>query len=55
MVKQLYKGLDVANKNGYAVIIGHVDKDVKVLPDLLNDVYPYLVKAGYVITTPSKL
>ncbi len=55
MLTELYKGLNVANKNGYAVIIGHVDKSAKILPVLLSDIYPYLVKAGYVITTPSKL
>ncbi len=57
MLKELYKGLAVANdsKEGYAVIIGHVDKSVKILPQLLLDIYPELVKAGYVITTPSKL
>lgn len=55
MLRELYKGLDVANKNGYAIIIGHVDKSVKILPDLLQDIYPYLKNAGYEITTPSKL
>lgn len=55
MLEMLYKGLEVANKNGYAVIIGHVDKSVNVLPQLLSDIYPYLVQAGYRITVPSKL
>lgn len=55
MLQMLYKGLETANKNGYAIIIGHVDKSVDILPDLLNDIYPYLVKAGYKITTPSSL
>ena len=55
MLEMLYKGLEVANKNGYAVMIGHVDKSVNVLPQLLSDIYPYLVQAGYRITVPSKL
>ena len=55
MLEMIYKGLDVANKNGYAVMIGHVDKSVNVLPQLLSDIYPYLVQAGYTVTVPSKL
>lgn len=55
MLEMIYKGLDVANKNGYAVMIGHVDKSVNVLPQLLSDIYPCLVQAGYTVTVPSKL
>ena len=55
MLQMIYKGLEVANKNGYAVMIGHVDKSVNVLPQLLSDIYPYLVQAGYTITVPSRL
>lgn len=55
MLSEIYKGLAVANKQGRAIMIGHVDKSVNILPTLLSDLYPYLVKAGYVITTPSKL
>ena len=55
MLEMIYKGLDVANKNGYAVMIGHVDKSVNVLPQLLSDIYPYLVQAGYTLTVPSRL
>lgn len=55
MLNELYKGLEVANKNGYAVMIGHVDKSVNVLPQLLTDIYPYLVQAGYKFATPSQL
>lgn len=55
ILSELYKGLDVANKNGYAIIIGHVDKSVGVLPQLLKDIYPYLVRQGYRFATPSQL
>ena len=55
MLQMIYKGLEVANKNGYAVMIGHVDKSVDVLPQLLSDIYPYLVQAGYTVTVPSRL
>lgn len=55
VLKEIYKGLDVANRTGYAVIIGHVDKSAALLPKLLSDMYPELVAKGYVFTTPSGL
>lgn len=55
MLKEIYKGLETANKAGYAVIIGHVDKSAEILPKLLAELYPELVKKGYKFTTPSKL
>ena len=55
MLQELYRGLEVANRNGYAVIIGHVDKSADILPPLLTDIYPYLVQAGYKFATPSSL
>lgn len=55
MLKELYKSLDFANKNGKAIIIGHVDKSAKILPALLEEMYPELVKAGYKFATPSML
>lgn len=55
MLNELYKGLEVANRNGYAVIIGHVDKSANILPQLLTDIYPYLVQAGYRFAFPSEL
>ncbi len=55
MLAELLKGLDVANRDGYAVIIGHVDKSVNILPKLLAEIYPYLVEAGYSFATPSML
>ena len=44
-----------ANKNGSAIIIGHVDKSVKILPALLREMYPELKQAGYVLTTPARM
>ncbi|MBR6142722.1 MAG: divergent polysaccharide deacetylase family protein [Treponema sp.] len=55
MLAEIYKGLEVANRAGFAVIIGHVDKSAAVLPKLLEDMYPELVAKGYVFTTPSRL
>ena len=55
MLQEIYKGLAIANKSGTAIIIGHVDKSVKILPDLLRDMYPYLVAAGYKFSVPSAL
>ncbi len=55
MLKEMYKALDFANKNGKAIIIGHVDKSANILPTLLSEMYPYLIKAGYRFATPSTL
>lgn len=55
MLKQIYASLDVANKKGKAIIIGHVDKSVGILPDLLKQMYPYLSEKGYRFSTPSRL
>ena len=55
MIKEIYKGLEVANKVGYAVIIGHVDKSVNILPPLLKEMYPELSRMGYKFATPSQL
>lgn len=55
MLEMLLKGLDIANRDGYAVIIGHVDKSADILPNLLMEIYPALIDAGYTLTTPSAL
>ena len=55
MLNQIYKSLEAANKNGSAIIIGHVDKSVKILPALLREMYPELKQAGYVLTTPARM
>ncbi len=55
MAKQIYHGLAIANKHGTAIMIGHVDKSAEVLPDLLQDMYPYLKEKGYTLEVPSRL
>ncbi|UKI56219.1 MAG: divergent polysaccharide deacetylase family protein [Treponema succinifaciens] len=56
MLAQIYRGLGIANKNGKVIMIGHVDKSAKILPQLLNDMYPYLkAKKGYKIAFPSQI
>lgn len=55
MLKEIYKSLETANKNGSAIVIAHVDKSAEILPKLLEQMYPYLLKAGYRFATPSTL
>ena len=55
MLFQIYRGLDIANKKGKAIMIGHVDKSVNILPDLLRDMEPYLRAKGYTFSTPSQI
>lgn len=55
MLKQIYRGLDIANKKGKVIMIGHVDKSARILPDLLRDMYPYLKANGYTLTSVSNL
>lgn len=55
MLKEIYKSLEAANKNGSAIVIAHVDKSAEILPKLLEQMYPYLLKAGYRFETPSTL
>lgn len=55
MLNQLYSSLKVANKTGKAIIIGHVDKSVAILPKLLTDIYPELKSQGYRFAVPSML
>ena len=55
MLKEIYACLEVANKQGTAIMIGHVDKSAAILPDLLNDMYPYLKEKGYTFACPSML
>ena len=55
MLKQILRGLDIANKKGQAVMIGHVDKSAAILPSLLKRMYPELVKQGYTFAFPSEL
>lgn len=55
MTERMYETLRYANNHGHAVVIGHVDKSVKILPDLLAEMYPYMKAAGYRFATPSTL
>lgn len=55
MLAQIYRGLGIANKNGKVIMIGHVDKSAKILPQLLNDMYPYLKQKGYRFAFPSQI
>lgn len=55
MLTQILRGLDVANRKNHAIMIGHVDKSAKILPDLLIDMYPYLTEKGYTFAFPSEL
>ncbi|MCR4630475.1 MAG: divergent polysaccharide deacetylase family protein [Treponema sp.] len=55
MLVRLRETLDYANKHGKAIVIGHVDKSVKILPKLLSDTYPEMKAAGYKFATPSML
>lgn len=50
---EIKKNLDIANKNGVVIMIGHV-WSADFLPQLLKEIYPELKSKGYVITTVSK-
>ena len=53
MVKEIEKGLNIANQKGLAIMIGHI-WSANTLPNLLMELYPVLVKKGYKFTTVSK-
>lgn len=55
MLERMYETLRYANNHGHAIVIGHVDKSVNILPDLLSEMYPYMKAAGYRFATPSTL
>ncbi len=50
---ELKKGLDLANKNGSVIMIGHI-WSADFLPEFLQDVYPELKAQGYTFSTVSK-
>ena len=52
-LKELKKGLDLANKNGSVIMIGHI-WSADFLPAFLQDVYPELKAQGYSFSTVSK-
>lgn len=49
---EIKKGLDYANKTGCAIMIGHV-WSAEILPAILQEIYPTLVKNGYKFSTVS--
>ena len=55
MLERIMETLAYANRHGKALVIGHVDKSVKILPDLLSEMYPEMRAAGYRFATPSML
>ena len=55
MLKQIMRGVDIANKKGKVIMIGHVDKSAKILPQLLSEMYPELKEKGYRLVFPSEL
>ncbi|MBP3772744.1 MAG: divergent polysaccharide deacetylase family protein [Treponema sp.] len=55
MLERMRETLAYANRHGRAIVIGHVDKSVKILPDLLSEMYPEMKAAGYRFATPSML
>ena len=55
MLERMRETLAYANRQGRAIVIGHVDKSVKILPDLLAEMYPEMKAAGYRFATPSML
>ena len=52
-LKELKKGLDLANKNGSVIMIGHI-WSADFLPAFLQEVYPELQAQGYTFSTVSK-
>ena len=52
-LKELKKGLDLANKNGSVIMIGHI-WSADFLPAFLQDVYPELKEKGYTFSTVSQ-
>lgn len=52
-LKEINKGLTIANKNGSVIMIGHI-WSADFLPALLQEIYPELVKKGYTFSVVSK-
>ena len=55
MLGQIMEGLELANKNGKAIMIGHVDKSADILPALLTELAAELEEKGYLVVCPSQL
>lgn len=52
IIKEIVKGLNIANKKGGAILIGHVWSSA-ILPEILKEIYPLLKEKGYTFTTVS--
>ena len=52
-LNELKKGLDIANKNGFVIMIGHV-WSADFLPQILAEAYPELKSKGYTFSVVSK-
>ena len=50
---EINKGINIANKTGSAIMIGHV-WSADVLPALLKEIYPELKSKGYRFSTVSE-
>ncbi len=52
ILSEIEKGVEFANKNGVAIMIGHV-WSAEILPGILREVYPVLSAKGYTFSTVS--
>ena len=52
IIAEFMKGLSIANKNGAAIMIGHV-WSAEILPGILAELYPLAIEKGYKFTTVS--
>ncbi len=53
VIKELNRGLKIANQNGQAIMIAHV-WSADFLPELLKEIYPELESKGYKLVTVSQ-
>ena len=54
VLQELKKGLAAANRKGYSIMIGHV-WSADLIPPLLSELYPQLIKKGYRFAVVSAL
>lgn len=53
IIKEIMKGINIANKKGGAIMIGHV-WSAEILSEILKEMYPLLKEKGYIFSTVSK-
>ncbi len=53
ILAEIKKGIDIANKNGTAIMIGHI-WSADILPGILMEIYPELKAKGYRFSTVSE-